>query len=179
MLQEDSPLLFLPSGSVTLDLLNQHENSFPLPASGSDDAENLALMPVDFKSRTEKFSEAPPFVPSQGITEKKILPVENPKDMMARWKIDNLDLKTVVKDALLSGRLPLAVLQLHLHRSEDLATDKDPYDTFTEVREIGRAIAYELFMKVIYCVYWLICHIKIEMSYWIWEMIFFKIHSVI
>ncbi|XP_028755143.1 uncharacterized protein LOC114714558 isoform X1 [Neltuma alba] len=149
MLQEESPLLFLPSGSMTLDLLNQHERSFPLPASGSDDAENLTSMPVDFKSHTvmEEFSEASPFVPLQEITEKKILPVENPKDMMARWKIDNLDLKTVVKDALLSGRLPLAVLQLHLHRSEDLVTDKDPHDTFTEVHEIGRAIAYELFLK--------------------------------
>ncbi|KAI9108709.1 hypothetical protein K1719_020356 [Acacia pycnantha] len=149
MLQEESPLLFLPSGSMTLDLLNQHEHSFPLPASGGDDAENLALLPVEFKSQmvTEEFSEASPFVPLQGITEKKILPVENPKDMMARWKIENLDLKTVVKDALLSGRLPLAVLQLHLHRSEDLINDKDPHDTFTEVREIGRAIAYELFLK--------------------------------
>ncbi|KAK4264830.1 hypothetical protein QN277_025955 [Acacia crassicarpa] len=149
MLQEESPLLFLPSGSMTLDLLNQHEHSFPLSASGGDDAENLAFMPVDFKSQmvTEELSGASPFVPLQGITEKKILPVENPKDMMARWKIENLDLKTVVKDALLSGRLPLAVLQLHLHRSDDLINDKDPHDTFTEVREIGRAIAYELFLK--------------------------------
>lgn len=149
MLQDESQLVVLPSDSVSLNLFNQHELGFHLSASGGDDTENLALMPVDPKTHMvpEEFSEASPLTPIEGVTESKILPVENPKEMMARWKIDNLDLKTVVRDALLSGRLPLAVLQLHLHQSGDLA-DKDPQDTFTEVRDIGRAIAYELFFKV-------------------------------
>ena len=67
---------------------------------------------------------------------------------MARWKLNNLDLKTVVRDALLSGRLPLAVL--HLHQMNDFVADKEPHDTFTEVRDIGRAVAYELFLKVMH-----------------------------
>lgn len=153
-MREESQLAVLRSASVSSNLLNQHDLSFPLPASGGDVTDNLALMPVDSKFHTvpEEFSEASPFIPL-GVTEKKISPVENPKEMMARWKVDNLDLKTVVKDALLSGRLPLAVLQLHLHHLEDLVTDKDPHDTFTEVRDIGRAIAYELFLKVMYSTY--------------------------
>lgn len=77
------------------------------------------------------------------------IPFENPKDMMARWELDNLDQKNIVKDALLSGRLPLAVLKLHLHRQEDTDTNKDPNDTFEKVRDIGRAIVYDLFLKVV------------------------------
>jgi spatacsin len=87
-------------------------------------------------------------VPQGGDWGKNVFPSENPKEMIARWKMDNLDVKTVVKDALLSGRLPLAVLQLHLHRSRDSETNKEPPDTFSEVRDIGRAIAYDLFLKV-------------------------------
>ncbi|KAG9456856.1 hypothetical protein H6P81_001364 [Aristolochia fimbriata] len=78
---------------------------------------------------------------------RKVLPLENPKDMFSRWKVGNLDLKTVVKDALQSDRLPLAVLQLHLQRSKDLASEKDYHDSFNEVRDVGRAIAYNLFLK--------------------------------
>ncbi|XP_068653693.1 uncharacterized protein [Aristolochia californica] len=81
------------------------------------------------------------------IQKKKVLPLENPKDMISRWKVGNLDLKTVVKDALQSDRLPLAVLQLHLQRSKDLASEKDYHDSFNEVRDVGRAIAYDLFLK--------------------------------
>ncbi|KAJ1412899.1 hypothetical protein SESBI_20049 [Sesbania bispinosa] len=135
MLQEESQLSVLQSDLETLDMLNQRELSFPIPASGSDNNENLALVPVDSKSH----------LVSEEIG--KVLPVENPREMMARWKVDNLDLKTVVKDALLSGRLPLAVLQLHLHQLEDFVADKEPHDTFTEIRDIGRAVAYDLFLK--------------------------------
>ncbi|KAL4575265.1 hypothetical protein LXL04_022107 [Taraxacum kok-saghyz] len=78
--------------------------------------------------------------------ETRAIPFENPKDMIARW--EHLDQKNVVKDALLSGRLPLAVLKLHLHDQEEgLNGNKEPYDTFEKVRDIGRAIAYDLFLK--------------------------------
>lgn len=75
----------------------------------------------------------------------RAIPLENPKDMIARWESDNLDQKNIVKDALLSGRLPLAVLKLHLHLHED--ANKEPHDTFEKVRDIGRAIAYDMFLK--------------------------------
>ncbi|KAF9620148.1 hypothetical protein IFM89_010807 [Coptis chinensis] len=78
---------------------------------------------------------------------KNMIPLENPKDMIARWEIDNLDLKTVVNDALHSGRLPLAVLQLHIQRVRDLVSEKEHHDIFTEIRDVGRTIAYDLFLK--------------------------------
>lgn len=149
MLQEESQQSLFPSNLVSLDMLNQRELLVPLPAPGGDNNENLLLVPVDSKSHlvSEEF-EGSHFTPLGGNLEKKVLPVENPKEMMARWKVDNLDLKTVVKDALLSGRLPLAVLQLHLHQLEDFVADKESHDTFTAVRDIGRAVAYDLFLKV-------------------------------
>ncbi|XP_068470497.1 uncharacterized protein [Phaseolus vulgaris] len=148
MIQEDSHLSILPSDLESLDVLNQHEMSFPLP--GSDNNEHLALVPVDSDSHlvTDEFGNISDLTSLEGILHKKVLPVENPREMMARWKVDNLDLKTVVKDALLSGRLPLAVLQLHLfHQLNDFVADGEPHDTFTEIRDIGRAVAYELFLK--------------------------------
>ncbi|KAK7318518.1 hypothetical protein RJT34_03221 [Clitoria ternatea] len=149
MSQEESQLSIFPSDSEPLDALNQHELSFPLTASGRDNNENLALMPFDSEPHlvSDEFGNISHLTPLGGMLEKKILPVENPREMMARWRVDNLDLKTVVKDALLSGRLPLAVLQLHLHQSNGFAADKEPHDTFTEVRDIGRAVAYDLFLK--------------------------------
>ncbi|KAF5794542.1 putative spatacsin [Helianthus annuus] len=72
---------------------------------------------------------------------------ENPKDMIRRWDVDNLDQKEVVKDALLSGRLPLAVLKLHLHNQKGRDDNQELHDTFEKVRDIGRAIAYDLFLK--------------------------------
>ncbi|XP_017420472.1 uncharacterized protein LOC108330498 isoform X1 [Vigna angularis] len=148
MLQEDPQLPILPSDLESLDVLNQHESSFPVPGSANN--ENLALVPVDSDSHlvSDEFGNISHLTSSGGILHKKVLPVENPKEMMARWKVDNLDLKTVVKDALLSGRLPLAVLQLHLfHQLNDFVADEEPHDTFTEIRDIGRAVAYELFLK--------------------------------
>lgn len=142
MLHEEPQLAVLPSDLESSDMLNQHELSFPLPTSGDGNNENLALVPVDPESKL--VSEE---LGNLSHSEKNVLPLENPREMMARWKLGNLDLKTVVKDALLSGRLPLAVLQLHLHQSEDFIVDKGPHDTFTEVRDIGRAVAYDLFMK--------------------------------
>lgn len=148
MLQEESQLSILPSDLESLDVLNQHELSFPLP--GGNNNENLVLVPVDSESHlvSDEFGSISHLTPLEGILGKKVLPVENPREMMARWKLNNLDLKTVVRDALLSGRLPLAVL--HLHQMNDFVADKEPHDTFTEVRDIGRAVAYELFLKVMY-----------------------------
>ncbi|KQK03052.1 uncharacterized protein LOC100829381 isoform X2 [Brachypodium distachyon] len=71
----------------------------------------------------------------------------NIKDMMNRWEMNKLDLKTVVKEALQSGRLPLAVLQLQLLRQRESCSNDDSEDAFSEVREIGRSIVYDLFMK--------------------------------
>ncbi|KAK9064048.1 hypothetical protein SSX86_017920 [Deinandra increscens subsp. villosa] len=78
---------------------------------------------------------------------RRAISFENPKDMIARWELDHLDQKDVVKDALLSGRLPLAVLKLHLHNQEGRDANKELHDTFEKVRDIGRAIAYDLFLK--------------------------------
>ncbi|KAL2342976.1 hypothetical protein Fmac_004261 [Flemingia macrophylla] len=147
VLQEESQFPILPSDLESLDVLNQHELSFPLP--GSDNNENLVLVPVDSKPDlvSDEFGNISHLTSLGGILGKKVLPLENPREMMARWKVGNLDLKTVVKDALLSGRLPLAVLQLHLHQLNHFVADKETPNTFTEVRDIGRAVAYELFLK--------------------------------
>ncbi|KAK8653527.1 hypothetical protein V6N13_127522 [Hibiscus sabdariffa] len=134
-----------------LETLNEHELQIPALAFPPNNNEKLALVPNDSLS-TEAYtdledpSEATALIP-RGMGSGKILPTENPKEMIARWKIDKLDLKTVVKDALLSGRLPLAVLQLHLHRSSEFTSDEEPHDTFNEVSDIGRDIAYDLFLK--------------------------------
>ncbi|KAK1299138.1 hypothetical protein QJS10_CPB14g01237 [Acorus calamus] len=81
------------------------------------------------------------------IGRKKLILSENPRDMIARWEIDKPDLQTVVKDALHSGRLPLAVLQLHRQQLRDMVTEREPSDTFSEIRDVGRTIAYDLFLK--------------------------------
>jgi spatacsin len=63
--------------------------------------------------------------------------------------MNNFDLKTVVREALQSGRLPLAVLQLQLLRQREFVSNDDSVDAFSEVHEIGRSIVYDLLMKVI------------------------------
>ncbi|XP_024032136.1 uncharacterized protein LOC21400717 isoform X2 [Morus notabilis] len=143
--QDESKLSIDP---LSLEMINQNDSSLPVSAEGSNYAENVALTPIDPKAQfeAENLHEVS-LEPGEGLLEKKILSLENPKEMIARWKIDNLDLKTVVNDALLSGRLPLAVLQLHLHHSRDLIAEGEPHDIFNEVRDIGRAIAYDLFLK--------------------------------
>ncbi|KAF5727678.1 hypothetical protein HS088_TW22G01374 [Tripterygium wilfordii] len=146
--QDESQLSIVTSDSIQLETYNGQELSFPVSAMGSNNAEKLALTPKDtLDSITDDSDKVSALVLQAKILGKNVLPLENPKDMMARWKLDNLDLKTVVNDALLSGRLPLAVLQLHLHHSKDFTADKESPDTFTEVRDIGRAIAYDLFLK--------------------------------
>ncbi|XP_038999892.1 uncharacterized protein LOC120125556 isoform X2 [Hibiscus syriacus] len=135
----------------SLEILNEHELQIPALAFPPNNNEKLALVANKSVSAEaymdlEESSEATALIPL-GMGSGKILPTENPNEMIARWKIDKLDLKSVVKDALLSGRLPLAVLQLHLHRSSEFTSDEDPRDTFIEVSDIGRDIAYDLFLK--------------------------------
>lgn len=151
--QDESQLSIVAADVGLLDTVNQREIPFTLSEAAASDVENLALMPHSSLSskavlELEDSGEASLPVPQGAALRRKVLPLENPKEMIARWKIDKLDLKTVVKDALLSGRLPLAVLQLHLNRSTEFSSEEEHHDTFTEVRDIGRAIAYDLFLKV-------------------------------
>ncbi|KAF3678189.1 hypothetical protein FXO37_04501 [Capsicum annuum] len=144
--QDESRILNLPADILSLEASNQN-GLISSSEMERNNGEDLAVMPVDsFDSKDisslDTFKE--PYLISE---EKRVFSIENPKDMIARWEVDDLDVKTVVKDAILSGRLPLAVLKLHLHRSRDLMSDQENQDTFNEVREVGRAIAYDLFLK--------------------------------
>ncbi|CAN4088547.1 unnamed protein product [Withania somnifera] len=144
--QDESRILDLPADISSLEASNQ-KGLISASEMERNNGEDLALMPVDAFdckdiSSLDTFKE--PYLISE---EKRVFSIENSKDMIARWEIDNLDVKTVVKDAIFSGRLPLAVLKLHLHRSRDLMSDQENQDTFNEVREVGRAIAYDLFLK--------------------------------
>ncbi|KAL7230412.1 hypothetical protein ACSBR2_008822 [Camellia fascicularis] len=139
-----------PTGALSLETSNQHELSIAKSDVDLNNAEKLALIHMESfnsKAYSDSATGVSVFLSEGKALRRNFFPVENPKDMIARWEIDNLDLKTIVKDALLSGRLPLAVLQLHLHRMRDLVIDKEPHDTFTEVRDVGRAIAYDLFLE--------------------------------
>ncbi|KAG5245302.1 Glycoside hydrolase, family 19, catalytic [Salix suchowensis] len=149
--QDESQLSILSADAALSETPNQQELLASVSSVGSNN-EKLALMyrdSLDFRTHLdiEDSNGVSVLVPQGGNLGKKVFPFENPKEMIARWKLDNLDLKTVVKDALLSGRLPLAVLQLHLHRFKDSETSIELPDTFSEVRDIGRAIAYDLFLK--------------------------------
>ncbi|KAF6149487.1 hypothetical protein GIB67_011388 [Kingdonia uniflora] len=149
--QDVSCLPVLNVDTVSSEIQNQGQ--LALTTAGYNfDEEKLALIPMESFHHSlmpdlGNVSEVSVLSFQDGNLGRKMLPLENPKDMIARWEINNLDLKTVVKDALQSDRLPLAVLQLHLQRLRDLGTDKEPHDTFKEVRDVGRAIAYDLFLK--------------------------------
>lgn len=137
MLQGDGlkPLDFVDS-----ELSQDDPNASSLETT--NELEKNALIPMEsFDSRSLEVDTS--------FLGRRAIPFENPKDMIARWELDNLDQKNVVKDALLSGRLPLAVLKLHLHHQEGMDANKEPHDTFEKVRDIGRAIAYDLFLKVL------------------------------
>ncbi|CAN6442246.1 unnamed protein product [Victoria cruziana] len=143
---------------VLFDVTDVQKKKELSPQAGQVDTalsklDNLAVSPLEslvsssniFDSR--KIDEA--FLHSQvdGNLRQTVLALELPKDTITRWEINNLDMKNVVKDALHSGRLPLAVLQLHLQRSKHVIEDQESLDTFEKVREVGRAIAYDLFCK--------------------------------
>lgn len=142
-----------PAVSEDALLIRSDPHGTAAPASGSElnNAENLALMPVDtVDAEIQDFEnlDKAVLVSEGGTYGKRTSRIENPKDMIARWELDNMDIKTVVKDALLSGRLPLAVLRLHLHHVNNLLPGTETRDTFNDVRIAGRAIAYDLFVKV-------------------------------
>ncbi|XP_042492983.1 uncharacterized protein LOC122072667 isoform X2 [Macadamia integrifolia] len=137
----------VPSEVPKQSELTVHSSDFTL-----DNAEKLALIPMEsldssMQVDSENLDDLSVVVSQTGFRRKRMLPLENPKDMIARWEVENLDLKTVVRDALQSGRLPLAVLQVHLQRSRVMDTDEEHHDTFAEIRGVGRAISYDLFLK--------------------------------
>ncbi|XP_049390854.1 uncharacterized protein LOC125855205 [Solanum stenotomum] len=144
--QDESSILDFPADILSLEASTK-KGLISASEMERNNGEDLALMPVDAFDGKD-ISSLDTFKEPYLITEeKRVFSIENPKDMIARWEIDNLDVKTVVKDAILSGRLPLAVLKMHLHRSRDLMSEQENQDTFNEVREVGRAIAYDLFLK--------------------------------
>ncbi|XP_074295549.1 uncharacterized protein LOC141623336 [Silene latifolia] len=146
----DDQLSIGRTDGILMDNQDQYESTTLEADMGFRDPENLALVPVNSRGSDNVdhsgIQDETSVVVAGSIPRRK-LPLENPNDMFARWEMNNLDLKTVVKDALMSGRLPLAVLQLHLHQLKDLVNDRKQSDTFAEVREIGRTIAYELLLK--------------------------------
>ncbi|XP_011622566.1 uncharacterized protein LOC18432027 isoform X1 [Amborella trichopoda] len=155
--QDDLPL---PQGSVveknasgtvsTLEAQNPRE-VFPQTFPESEES-LLALSPLESVSSTsylDSRSLHELFVPSSmdGSQSRPIISFENAKDMIARWEMNKLDLKSVVKDALSSGRLPLAVLQLHIQHLKERGFERETRDIFNEVQDVGRAIAYDMFCK--------------------------------
>lgn len=152
---DESGLSVVSASSMSLRASNHHDVSLPAAVLDFGNNESLALTLDSLDSGvltnlddTRDTSSIVTQVDEGEIPRRNLLPLENPNEMVRRWKMDNLDLKTVVRDALFSGRLPLAVLQLHLHHSIDLIGENEHHDTFNEVREVGRAIAYDLFLKV-------------------------------
>lgn len=140
LMEDESKIPVLSAEASLLDTANNNESTLP----ATETAEDMALIPMETSNNeTSLVSEG------SGIG-KGIFSLENPKDMIARWEMDNLDLKTIVRDALVSGRLPLAVLKLHLLRSREFVIERETHDTFNEVRDVGRAIVYDLFLKVDY-----------------------------
>lgn len=115
--------------------------------TGGTDQLSLSIIEQSFDGGIGEF-DLP--IAKSAVQGRRLIPRENPRDMIIRWELDNLDLKTVVEDALSSGRIPLAVLQLHLQHQREMVTEEKPHDSFGEVCDIGRAIAYDLFLKVSY-----------------------------
>ncbi|KAL3527892.1 hypothetical protein ACH5RR_012548 [Cinchona calisaya] len=136
LIEDDSKIPVLSAESSLLGTENNNESSLP----ATENAETRLVLIDTLNSETSLVSEG-------SGSGKKILTLENPKDMIARWELNNLDFKTIVRDALVSGRLPLAVLKLHLLRSREFVTEKEAHDTFNEVRDVGRAIVYDLFLE--------------------------------
>lgn len=130
-----------PSGG--LDAYDRQESA---PVLVPDSNSMLALTPASLSASTFHDIDT-----NKGTTQvgRQIIH-GNIKEMINRWEMNNFDLKTVVREALQSGRLPLAVLQLQLLRQRELVSNDDSEDAFSEVHEIGRSIVYDLLMKVIY-----------------------------
>ncbi|KAL6848044.1 hypothetical protein ACP4OV_022172 [Aristida adscensionis] len=131
-----------PSGGLAHDTQDSASPVFELVPDSNG---QLALTAVESSLGASKFHE---IGPDEGIAQVGRQSVQgNIKDMINRWEMNNLDLKTVVREALQSGRLPLAVLQLQLLRQRELVSNEDPEDAFSEIHEIGRSIVYDMLMK--------------------------------
>eukprot|EP01018_Ginkgo_biloba_P020370 Gb_30364 [translate_table: standard] len=121
-----------------------------LTSSGLD---HLALSPLDNLASPASYLDSGSIQElsirrsSEEGRSRRILPLENPKDMVRRWEVEQLDLTSVVKDALRSGRLPLAVLQLHRLHAKDSIKQTEFLDAFKEVQDVGKTIVYDLFCK--------------------------------
>lgn len=154
VMQDESPLSIVPTDNVssqqmeTLELQIKEESAPNVPGLLFDNASTLQL--VESSANTVEMNEF--YAREAGALQKRnLIPLENPKDMITRWYADTFDLTTIVKDALHAGRLPLAVLQLHLQHQKELGSE-EPHDTFSEVCDIGKNIAYDLFLKVRYVI---------------------------
>ncbi|KAL3647014.1 hypothetical protein CASFOL_009186 [Castilleja foliolosa] len=148
-LSEDEPKVPVVFEDALLYTSDQREIAVPMSGIYLNKSENLALMPADTRGQTpgSENSDGAVLISEGSAFGKRTFKLENSKEMIARWELDNMDLKTIVKDALLSGRLPLAVLRLHLHHLNNLLPGTESHDTFNDVRTAGRAIAYDLFVK--------------------------------
>ncbi|XP_020677460.1 uncharacterized protein LOC110096041 isoform X3 [Dendrobium catenatum] len=145
-LQNNSMLPIALAESVSLSVLDSVESQAKASLLQFNELEDEALSSAKPSSSQVNLNEI--YVPeADPIARSKILHLENPKETITRWKKDSPDLKTVVEEALCYDRLPLAVLHVHLQRHGDQMDEKQRYDNFTEVCEIGRAIAYDLFLK--------------------------------
>ncbi|KAJ0988045.1 hypothetical protein J5N97_006401 [Dioscorea zingiberensis] len=143
--QDDSPLPIVAADGCSSSLQDvlegqRAESNFPASEFEPNNVGKLAL------SLTESSATAVDLQELDGVQRRKVISLENSRDMITRWEMEHLDLRMVVKDAIKSGRLPLAVLQLHIQRQRELVAE-DSDDMFNEVRKIGRAIAYDLFLK--------------------------------
>jgi len=79
--------------------------------------------------------------------------VESADEMFARWENTSMDAESVVRDALIAGRIPAAVVQLHRMHSRAVincspVSQPRIVDVFKEVQEISKGIVYELLCKV-------------------------------
>ncbi|KAJ0977989.1 hypothetical protein J5N97_013463 [Dioscorea zingiberensis] len=68
--------------------------------------------------------------------------------MITRWEMEHLDLRMVVKDAIKSGRLPLAVLQLHIPIAYDLFLNGESGLIVATLQKLGEDI--EIILKQLF-----------------------------
>ncbi|XP_057541426.1 uncharacterized protein LOC130820175 isoform X2 [Amaranthus tricolor] len=151
LLQDDYQLYSATDHGIAFEKPYKYEpvlNELDMGVTESDKLKLVPLGPLTSEMFLKSKMQDERLIHVTGEIPKKIIfAAENPQEMFARWEMDNMDSRNIVKDALMSGRLPLAVLQLHLHRIKNIVDDQRPSDAFAEVRDMGRAIAYELLLK--------------------------------
>lgn len=145
--QNDSSLPVVVVDGVSSGGLDAHDMQEPAHVLVPDSNSMLAITPVESSLSASTFHDIDTNKGTSQVGRQIIQ--GNIKEMINRWEMNNFDLRTVVREALQSGRLPLAVLQLQLLRQRELVSNDDSGDAFSEVHEIGRSIVYDLLMKVI------------------------------